>query len=195
MWKGYDKQHDLVFSTARELGDQLHLHDLEGLYTTLAVSYGGNIAPPAARDMDPDSMVRYIYSWTKKHAKPPSEQGSRMDTETLEVNELDEAAKADEAAAKASKGKAKSASPKPAKAPTEAKDKVPTHKVYRNDQTITRLLDTPPIASGSNRYRNMATVMASATVGEALLALRALTPKGVPADIDLAVEKQAVEIK
>jgi hypothetical protein len=113
-----------------------------------------------------------------------------MDTETL-----DQDAPADEAAAPAVKGGTKLTSPRAAKAPTEAKDKVPTHKVYANDQTITRLLDTPPIASGSQRYRNMATVMASATVGEALLALRALTPKGVPADIDLAVEKRAVEIK
>jgi hypothetical protein len=186
-WKGLDKHHDVVFSSAVELGDKLHLHDLEGLYTALALTFGEKHSP--AHEMLPMDMARSIYVWTAKRAKPYSE-GRNVDTDTDELQE----AEADAAAAKRAPSP-KSAMPRAVKVPGEPKERSLTHKVYANDQTIKRLLDAPPIASGSNRYRNMETVMASKTVGEALQALKNLTPKGVPADIDLAVAKAAIEIQ
>ena len=50
-------------------------------------------------------------------------------------------------------------------------------------------MDTPPIRSGTNRYRNMEVVMGCATVAEAMEKLRALDPApGGGVDIKIAVK-------
>ena len=61
---------------------------------------------------------------------------------------------------------------------------------------IVALMDTPPIRSGTNRYRNMEIVMGCATVAEAMEKLRALDPApGGGVDISIAVKAGAVKLE
>jgi hypothetical protein len=65
----------------------------------------------------------------------------------------------------------------------------------RNDK-ITKLMETPPIKTGTNRYRNMATIMASNTVGEAMDKLRAMNPApGGGVDIKIALKYRAIALE
>ena len=58
------------------------------------------------------------------------------------------------------------------------------------------LMDTPPVREGTNRYRNMKVIMESATVGEAMTKLRALSPApGCGVDIKIAVKAGAIELE
>ena len=57
-------------------------------------------------------------------------------------------------------------------------------------------MDTPPIRSGTNRYRNMEVVMGCTTVAEAMEKLRALDPSpGGGVDIKIAVKAGAIKLE
>ena len=65
----------------------------------------------------------------------------------------------------------------------------------RNDKII-KLMDTPPIKTGTNRYRNMAAILASKTVGEAMEKLRAMNPApGGGVDIKIAIKYRAIALE
>jgi len=67
---------------------------------------------------------------------------------------------------------------------------------FNNEAKIKLLMDTPPVREGTNRYRNMKVVMESATVGEAMTKLRALSPApGCGVDIKIAVKAGAIELE
>jgi len=51
-----------------------------------------------------------------------------------------------------------------------------------------------PYREGSNRWHNFEALVKSATVGEALAAMKALTPGGNSVDIRLAIEKGAIKL-
>jgi hypothetical protein len=51
-----------------------------------------------------------------------------------------------------------------------------------------------PYREGSNRWHNFEALIKSATVGEALAAMKALTPGGNSVDIRLAIEKGAIKL-
>ena len=61
---------------------------------------------------------------------------------------------------------------------------------------IVPLLSEPPIRTGTDRYRKMVVVMNSATVGDALTELKALTPPiGGSPDIKLAIKVEAIKLE
>jgi hypothetical protein len=65
----------------------------------------------------------------------------------------------------------------------------------RNDKII-KLMEIPPIKTGTNRYRNMAAIMASNTVGEAMDKLRAMNPApGGGVDIKIALKYKAISLE
>ena len=67
---------------------------------------------------------------------------------------------------------------------------------FEKTTKIVALMDTPPIRSGTNRYRNMEVVMGCATVAEAMEKLRALDPApGGGVDIKIAVKAGAVKLE
>ena len=76
---------------------------------------------------------------------------------------------------------------------TEKKKQVRTR--FRNDARIIVLKDTPTVREGTNRFRNMKVIMESATVGEAIAKLRALTPApGSGVDIRIACEAGVIKL-
>jgi hypothetical protein len=67
---------------------------------------------------------------------------------------------------------------------------------FEKTTKIVALKDTPPIRSGTNRYRNMEVVMGCATVAEAMEKLRALDPSpGGGVDIKIAVKAGAIKLE
>ena len=67
---------------------------------------------------------------------------------------------------------------------------------FEKTTKIVALMDTPPIRSGTNRYRNMEVVMGCTTVAEAMEKLRALDPApGGGVDISIAVKAGAVKLE
>jgi len=67
---------------------------------------------------------------------------------------------------------------------------------FNNEAKIKLLMDTPPVREGTNRHRNMKVIMESATVGEAMTKLRALSPApGCGVDIKIAVKAGAIELE
>jgi len=67
---------------------------------------------------------------------------------------------------------------------------------FNNEAKIKLLTDTPPVREGTNRHRNMKVIMESATVGEAMTKLRALSPApGCGVDIKIAVKAGAIELE
>jgi hypothetical protein len=204
-------EHDLVFSTAQELADTYHSSDVFGVYATLSLLDGVEVNP----QLSLIEAAKAVFATTTKRAVPYVPNPVRIKEVTAfegtaeVINELDVAAEADEVAAvteKKAKREKKAKAPKEPKAPKVKAEKAPKepkeakgprelrHKLYANDLLINKLLETPPIQPGSNRHRNMQTVIDSLTVGEALRNLRSLTPPGVPADIDLAIEKGAITL-
>ena len=76
---------------------------------------------------------------------------------------------------------------------TEKKKQVRTR--FRNDARIEVLKDTPTVREGTNRYRNMKVIMESATVGEAMAKLRALSPApGCGVDIRIACDAGVIKL-
>ena len=55
-------------------------------------------------------------------------------------------------------------------------------------------IKTNPYRTGSNRYHNFEALIHSKTVGEALTAMKALSPGGNSVDIRLAIEKGAIKL-
>jgi hypothetical protein len=203
--------HDFVFSTAQELADSYPIIDLLGVYRTLSILDG----VPVNSDLSQIEIAKAVFTLTTRKAvsySPPQVRTIEVDAfeGTVEiVNELDQAAAADEVAAveeKKSRRTKKAKEPKAAKPKKEKAVKAPKepkepkgsrelrHKLYANTLLIDKQMETPPIQPGSNRYRNMQVVIDSLTVGEALRNLRTLTPPGVPADIDLAIAKGAITL-
>ena len=78
---------------------------------------------------------------------------------------------------------------------TEVKqDKKPRTR-FRNDARIIVLKDAPTVREGTNRYRNMKVIMESATVGEAMAKLRALSPApGSGVDIRIACDAGVIKL-
>ena len=67
---------------------------------------------------------------------------------------------------------------------------------FEKTTKIVALKDTPPIRSGTNRYRNMEVIMGCATVAEAMEKLRALDPSpGGGVDIKIAVKAGAIKLE
>jgi len=67
---------------------------------------------------------------------------------------------------------------------------------FEKTTKIVALMDTPPIRSGTNRYRNMEVVMGCTTVAEAMEKLRALDPSpGGGVDIKIAVKAGAIKLE
>ena len=66
---------------------------------------------------------------------------------------------------------------------------------FNRNLKIIKLMDVPPIKSGTNRYRNMLAIMESATVGEAMAKLRALSPApGSGVDIRIACDAGVIKL-
>ena len=66
---------------------------------------------------------------------------------------------------------------------------------FNRNLKIIKLMDVPPIKSGTNRYRNMLAIMESATVGEAMEKLRAMNPApGGGIDIKIALKYKAIKL-
>jgi len=67
---------------------------------------------------------------------------------------------------------------------------------FEKTTKIVAIMDTPPIRSGTNRYRNMEVVMGCTTVAEAMEKLRALDPSpGGGVDIKIAVKAGAIKLE
>tara|TARA_R100001224_G_C3925065_1_gene116700 strand:- start:103 stop:339 length:237 start_codon:yes stop_codon:yes gene_type:complete len=67
---------------------------------------------------------------------------------------------------------------------------------FNRNLSIVKLMDTPPIKSGTNRHRNMLAIMESATVGEAMEKLRAMSPApGGGVDIKIALKYKAIKLE
>tara|TARA_R110002124_G_scaffold256544_2_gene422184 strand:- start:4 stop:582 length:579 start_codon:yes stop_codon:yes gene_type:complete len=67
---------------------------------------------------------------------------------------------------------------------------------FNNNDKIVCLLSAPNIRKGTNRHRNMIVVMDSASVGEAIQRLSALTPSpGSGMDIRIALKAGAIELE
>jgi len=65
----------------------------------------------------------------------------------------------------------------------------------KHDVIISKQMESPPIRSGTNRYRNMEVVMQCHTVGEALAQLKALEHSpGGGTDIKLAEKAGAITL-
>ena len=81
-------------------------------------------------------------------------------------------------------------------APVVTEKKKQTRPRFNNESKIKVLIDAPTAREGTNRYRNMKVIMESATVGEAMAKLRALTPApGCGVDIKLALKAGVIELE
>jgi len=77
----------------------------------------------------------------------------------------------------------------------EAETKKQVRTRFRNDARIVVLKDAPTVREGTNRYRNMKVIMESATVGEAMAKLRALSPApGSGVDIRIACDAGVIKL-
>lgn len=195
-WKEVDLTCDLIFSTAQELADNHDFHTLNGVYRTLC-TMEGHTPQNFQSSME---AAKAVFSWATKRAQPyrptigvPTVTNAAEKVDNHELDEITDSGLANRA--KEAKSQKPAKTPKPEAVLTSKGARVLVHKKYSNDQKITAILTSPPIREGTNRYRNMQVVIDSKTVGEALQKLKELTPPGVPADIDIAVEKKAIVIE
>lgn len=172
-WFGYDPKRDILFSTAAEIVEEHDYFLVKSVFDHLRL---GDIV----NDRSTMDVAVAIYRWAVATAAFPGKKETTMSDETPAKEELPNVKSI----------KKQKALTKEPSVPTVRE---PKHKVYANDQVIVRKLDAPPIASGSKRYTIMEAVMAASTVGEALIAAR--RAGGGPTDLDIAVQKGAIEVK
>jgi len=71
---------------------------------------------------------------------------------------------------------------------------MPIHKLEPHVK-IKKLMDSPPMREGTNRYRNMMVILNSDTLGEALQSLRKLEPSpGSARDITIAIQNKVIQL-
>lgn len=172
-WFGYDPKRDLLFSTAVEIAEDHDYFLVKSVFDHLGLS--GIVNDKSTMD-----VCVAIYRWAVATAAFPEKKEVKMTEETPATEELPNV-------------KSIKKQKKLTKEPSVSATREPKHKVYANDQIVERKLEKPPIAAGSKRYTIMEAVMAASTVGEALIAAR--KAGGGPTDLDIAVQKGAIEVK
>jgi hypothetical protein len=79
---------------------------------------------------------------------------------------------------------------------TEAPKAKQSRPRFNKNAKIVPLIDAPNLREGTNRYRNMQVILASATVAEAMDQLRALQPApGGGVDIKIAIKAGAIKLE
>lgn len=171
-WRDLDPEHDIVFDTGQELADHLSPPELMGVHQTLiAMGY-------MKREVFETHLERAkaIYSWAAKQSMPY--QAGMIKVQEYDI---DNPANVKGVAAEERRPRDK----------TISAERRPKH--FKLEDPITVIGDNK-LKPGSNRHRNRQVVMQASTVGEALKALRTLSPPGITGDIDLAVKDGVIKV-
>lgn len=182
-------EHAVVFSTAQQLADMLSVSELEGMYMVLSPESGHRRGGFYSALEAAKALTHAVQRCATNYRKQKTMTNEDTDLAAELAAELEHPISKNAKKPKRAK-KEPLEKPKKEKKPKKDNGRNPIGKLaYDVTMTITPTGKANPFREGTFRFRNIEAVIGSATVGEALAALRGfeVSPSNA-ADIKLAVE-------